>query len=156
MTGVILLVLRILLALTLYTFLGVSLITIWRDLKFQKDLAVGKQQVPSIGIEIHEDGDSQTYLYRGSEVNIGRHPTSDCVLESESVSANHARLYYDQKQWWIEDLDSTNGSFIETERIISPTVVVDADVLLCGDVKLKIELPPESRERVDVDRNPFE
>ena len=140
MSGVIFLLLRILLALSLYVFLGISLITIWRDLKSQIDLLERNARVPSIGIRIHKDLVSQSYDYQRHEINIGRHPASDLVLDSERVSANHARLFYFQKQWWIEDLDSTNGSLINNESIISPTVVVDGDEIQCGDINLLLRI----------------
>jgi len=140
MSGVFFLILRILLALSLYMFLGISLITIWRDLKSQKDLLDRKARIPSIGIRIHEGLVPQSYNFQRHEINIGRHPASELVLDSEKVSANHARLFYFQKQWWVEDLNSTNGSFINNESIISPTVVVDGDEIQCGDILFTISI----------------
>jgi len=140
MSGVIFLFLRILLALSLYLFLGISLITIWQDLKNQKSKLERSRKVPSIGIQIHKDKDTQYYSYQQHEINIGRHPASDIVLNSENVSANHARLHFFQKQWWIEDLNSTNGSFINDEKISTPTVIVNGDEIQCGDVLLIIKI----------------
>jgi len=139
MSGVVLLVLRLLLAITLYVFLGYSLLIMWRDMKFQKEV-VSSWQVPSIGIRFNEEKDQQTFKFQGPEITLGRNPASICVLDSEKVSANHAIFTYNQGQWWFEDLESTNGSFLNGERVIQSTVVVDGDDLLCGDVPMKIIL----------------
>ena len=140
MSGVIFLILRIMLALSLYLFLGISLITIWQDLKNQKSILERNTKMPSIGIQIHKDKDTQNYSFQRHEINIGRHPVSDIVLNSDNVSANHAQLYYFQEQWWIEDLNSTNGSFINNEKIITPTVIVNGDEVQCGDILLIIKI----------------
>jgi pSer/pThr/pTyr-binding forkhead associated (FHA) protein len=139
MSGVILLILRTALAITLYVFLGWSLLSLWRDLKHQREM-IATQQIPSIGVLFQDDDLPQTIRYKGYDLNIGRDPGCECSLRSEKVSANHARLSFHHNQWWIEDLNSTNGSFLNGERIAVPTVVADGDQLLCGDVLLTILL----------------
>lgn len=137
MNGVIFLVLRIILAASLYAFLVWSLFIIWRDLKHQRDVIVS-QQIPSLSMRIQEQDSDLTNKYRGPEIMIGRDPICDCFLSSEKVSANHARLSFHHNQWWIEDLNSKNGSFLNKEPVLAPTVVVNGDELLCGDVLLTI------------------
>lgn len=51
---------------------------------------------------------------------IGRSPASTLVVEDEYASARHARLYEQGGTWWIEDLGSTNGTFVDDERIQGP------------------------------------
>ncbi len=46
---------------------------------------------------------------------IGRSSKSDLFLDQESVSRNHARISFDGKQYWIADLQSTNGTFLNDE-----------------------------------------
>jgi hypothetical protein len=41
----------------------------------------------------------------------------DVVLQDEYVSARHARLLWDGVTWWVEDLDSTNGTYVGGRRI---------------------------------------
>jgi pSer/pThr/pTyr-binding forkhead associated (FHA) protein len=57
---------------------------------------------------------------------------------------HHARLSYQNNQWWIEDLNSTNGSFLNNERIDTSTVIVDGDILQCGDILITINQLPNS------------
>ncbi len=44
--------------------------------------------------------------------HIGRAPSNDVVLDDESVSLEHAEVWYERGQWWIRDLDSTNGTIV--------------------------------------------
>jgi hypothetical protein len=142
MTGGILLGLRFLLAVALYIFLGWALLSMWRDLKYQREI-LASRQVPSIGLMVEHAGGFQTYRYKNPVVTIGRDPACECTLNSKKVSANHARLSYFQNQWWIEDLESTNGSYLNDEVLKIPTVVVEGDLLRCGDVLLTIMLQVE-------------
>jgi pSer/pThr/pTyr-binding forkhead associated (FHA) protein len=137
MSGIIFLILRILLAVTLYLFLGLSLYILWRDMKEQREI-LAIQKEPSISLVVQEGDTNKTYQYKTNEIIIGRDPSCECTLNSEKVSANHARLSFHDNHWWIEDLKSTNGSFLNNERILVPTVVMVGDLLRFGDVTVTI------------------
>jgi hypothetical protein len=51
------------------------------------------------------------------ELSIGRHPNSDVVLTSPSVSRHHARLRHRDGAWVLQDLDSTNGTWVNDVRV---------------------------------------
>lgn len=139
MNGVFFLILRTLMVVALYTFLGMALLTLWRDLKMQREI-IATRQVASIGLQLGDGQEALAYRYTVAEVMIGRDPECECTLNSEKVSANHARLSFHHNQWWIEDLNSTNGSFLNNEPIVEPTVVANSDQLRCGDTTLTILL----------------
>ncbi len=71
---------------------------------------------------------------------IGRSPNSDYPIANETVSARHARLSYHHNQWWVEDLNSTNGTYLNDERLTFPTVIISGDDLRCGRVNLSIQI----------------
>ena len=48
---------------------------------------------------------------------IGRHPDCDLVLEESAVSRRHARILSQGEQFFIQDLDSTNGTQVDGEEI---------------------------------------
>src|SRR5439155_26857891 len=50
-------------------------------------------------------------------VNIGRADYNDIALPDESVSTSHAKLQRREGVWVLVDLDSTNGSFVDGERV---------------------------------------
>ena len=73
----------------------------------------------------------------GAEVMAGRAKTCAIVILDISVSRAHARLITDGTQVFIEDLDSTNGTFVNDRRIRTRRVLHDGDLLRMGQVHLK-------------------
>src|SRR3954447_14985471 len=53
-------------------------------------------------------------------VLIGRAPESTLVLDDDYASARHARIYPQDGEWFVEDLGSTNGTFIGSNRLAQP------------------------------------
>src|SRR5881227_3079213 len=53
----------------------------------------------------------------GGDLVIGRHPDCDIVLGGPAVSRRHARLTFRDGAWIIQDLDSTNGTIVNNERV---------------------------------------
>jgi hypothetical protein len=70
---------------------------------------------------------------------IGRAEYNTIVLEDAFVSAEHALLSRRENQWWLEDLNSRNGTLLNDLAITEPAVVSAGDVITIGSVKLKIE-----------------
>ncbi len=70
---------------------------------------------------------------------IGRHPDADIHIPAESVSRRHARLVRRQSMWSIEDLNSTNGTYVNRVRL-RPAVAEalrDGELIYCGEYHLK-------------------
>jgi pSer/pThr/pTyr-binding forkhead associated (FHA) protein len=144
MSGPIVLVLRILLALALYLFLGLALWTIWQDLKRTGSQAAS-QKVRIIRLEVRVK--KQPVIYRSfsqPEVTLGRDPVCDVPLDDEAVSARHARLSYHHGQWWVEDLVSTNGTSLNHEKLTTATVLTSGDEIRCGKARLAVNLGGEA------------
>ncbi len=135
MSGPILLVVRLLLAVALYAFLGWVLLTLWRDLKRQEELLAARQ-APPITLILEEKG--QSYTFHKPLVRIGRDLACDFCLDDQTVSSQHALLSFHHNQWWLEDQRSTNGTFLNQAEVNTPVVVTQSDQLQVGKVKLKI------------------
>ena len=72
----------------------------------------------------------------GPGVNkIGREPGCTVCINDASVSRGHARIVIDNDQATIEDLNSKNGTSVQSEAIKGPTVLSDGDELEFGHVK---------------------
>lgn len=49
-------------------------------------------------------------------LTIGRQDDNDVVLQNDTfISRHHAKIHFESEQWWIEDCESTNGTFTENE-----------------------------------------
>ncbi len=141
MTGTVLLIVRTALAAGLYIFLGWALVTLWRDIRQQQIDSPVNQKPPEIQLEIQIGGDSEEpykKIYRGAEITLGRDTTCECILSSETVSARHARFSFHHGQWWLEDLKSTNGTFLNDEAVITSVVTTVGDKIRCGDIFITI------------------
>lgn len=58
-----------------------------------------------------------------SAILIGRSPSCTLVLDDDYSSSRHARIFPQGNNWLVEDLGSTNGTFVDGERIHQPTNV---------------------------------
>jgi pSer/pThr/pTyr-binding forkhead associated (FHA) protein len=140
MSGPIVLALRLMLAASLYAFLGWAFFSLWRDIK-QQGALLASRKVPPISLTIaHSESTSQVRYFVQPEVIIGRDPSSECPVDDESISAHHARLSFHHNQWWLEDLDSTNGTYLNQEKLAMPTVVITDDEFKCGETRFIISL----------------
>ncbi len=77
----------------------------------------------------------------GNIITIGRSAENTMVVNHSQVSWEHARLTMDPLgQWWVEDLGSTNGTFVnDHSRKISRQQVSSADVLFLGSHMLQLD-----------------
>lgn len=71
-------------------------------------------------------------------ITIGRAPDSTLVVDDEYASARHARLFPHEGQWVAEDLGSTNGTWIDRQRITAPTPLSVGHQLKVGRTVLEL------------------
>ncbi len=74
------------------------------------------------------------------EMNIGALAENDLVLHDRYVSGHHARLRWDGVNWWVEDQASTNGTFLNQQRLSpgAPTSLMSGSILEIGDVSFEM------------------
>ena len=72
-----------------------------------------------------------TYLELKAETTIGRQPASDLVLYPHTVSSNHARIYFSAEDhaYYVEDLGSSNGTWVDRVRVNEPTKLDSLNVI---------------------------
>jgi pSer/pThr/pTyr-binding forkhead associated (FHA) protein len=142
MTGEVLLALRLLLGVSLFAFLGFVLWLLWNDLHVQAGL-LASRKVPPINLLLTTvDGSPQVLGFNKAEITIGRDPACECLISDEAVSTHHARLSYHHAQWWLEDLNSKNGTKLNEENLTGPTVVISGDSIQCGHTAITVVINP--------------
>ena len=95
------------------------------------------------GIEVLQTGVNST-LEQGSVVPIrgiitlGRKPENTIVLTEPFVSGNHAKIYAKNNNLYVEDLNSTNGVYVNNERIQEKYKLVADDEVKIGSAIFKV------------------
>jgi len=74
-------------------------------------------------------------------ITIGRAVENDIVITSKRVSRKHARVRREGWRVILEDLGSTNGTFLNDERVLAPVALHDEDRIKIGDVTLTFHDP---------------
>ncbi len=69
--------------------------------------------------------------------SLGRKPSNTIVLDDDFVSGEHSLVSWRDGRAWLEDVASTNGTFLNEAEIVRPTAISEGDILGVGDVRLK-------------------
>ena len=91
-------------------------------------------------IRVVQQHNSDLYLVLSEGLVIGRE-CDGLLLADEKVSRQHLRLAPSGDSVMVEDLGSTNGSFIDNHRVTSPVLLVAGSTLVLGDTAITIERP---------------
>ncbi len=73
-------------------------------------------------------------------LTIGRSPEADVRIEDRYASQVHARVYSNRGSYRVEDLGSTNGTFVNGEQVNRETSLRDLDQIRIGDTEFRFEL----------------
>lgn len=135
MNATIALILRLLLIFLSYLFVGWIGYTVFMDLK--QNLHRNKNvSVTPITLST-EDSEE---IFHMSEIMLGRDPACEFPLSDDAISLRHCKLNYHHKQWWAEDLNSTNGTYLNNSLIETPIVLASGDELKLGRIKITITI----------------
>lgn len=140
MSGLAVLALRILLVAALYAFLGWAFWTIWQDLRLAGERA-SNRKAPNLRLKVRvDDREPVPHYFSKLEITVGRDPACDVSLNDETVSTRHAKFSFHHGQWWVADLDSTNGTRLNKTPLTGPTVLTTGDEIQCGKACLEISI----------------
>ncbi len=87
------------------------------------------------------DLNGQEHRLQADSATIGRALETDIVITSNKVSREHARIYRKGRHWFLEDLGSTNGTFLNEERVVNSAELRDGDNILVGEVTFQFHDP---------------
>ena len=139
-----LLLIRILLVVLLYAFLGLIVVLLWRDVRSaarRETASAGRPRPARLVLLDHVDGmrDGDAFALKPF-TSIGRAPSNTIELPDSYCSAEHALVVWRNNQWWLEDRDSSNGTMLNDAPVDVPAVVGAGDVIRMGRVRLRFEV----------------
>ena len=73
------------------------------------------------------------FMLEGDQLTIGRDATNDIVINDAEISRRHARLTFQGGKYVLEDLGSTNGTFVNGQRLAGPRVLKAGEVVSFGE-----------------------
>ena len=108
----------------------------------------GKKRRPqgakgNFGLEIINPGNAKdlkdgSIIPIRSDLTIGRKEDNSIVLSEQHISGNHAKIAVRNNTLFIEDLNSTNGTYVNGTKISSKTKLANKDEIKIGNVVFKI------------------
>ena len=151
-----LLVLKLAFLVLLYLFIWRIVRSAARDLRLpQESMILAPQQAAAAGLLAKPSGretghlivlqspaldEGDAFTLDSQPITIGRGVTNDVSLpEDEYSSTRHARLEPRRDGVWIEDIGSTNGTFVNGIRLTRERRLVPGDVVRIGETDLRFE-----------------
>ena len=96
----------------------------------------------SLSLEIVEPAERAGERYEveeGTELSLGRSVTCDVAIPDDVYASTlHARFFRDGSNLLIEDLQSTNGTYVNTERVVVPTRLRRGDIVQAGGTIMEV------------------
>lgn len=123
-----------------YIIIFVALMIIYKDIKNGGRKKVVRR---ALGLEIIEPGDNSN-LKKGGVIpigvllTVGRKEDNRLVLADRYVSGHHARIYVKNNEYILEDLNSTNGVFLNYNRLQEKCHIKAGDEIKIGSSLFKV------------------
>lgn len=129
--------------LLLYFFLWLVIRTAYHDVCGGVGRAVRKRELPAKEMLLVIEDPEEVLANRrqfvlGDATSIGRRRANDVVIGEKYVSDRHAAVYRRNNEYWLEDLGSTNGTYLNGRPVHRPVRLSDNDRITIGGVGLRV------------------
>ena len=114
------------------------------------DAPVDMEPAPADGLtlrlETERDGSRSTFHVTKTGATIGRGPESTIQLADLSVSRKHARIAYRQGAYWLSDLGSMGGTWVDGTKLAAPRRVATGQTIDIGVCRLRVVAAAEGEK----------
>jgi uncharacterized protein YigE (DUF2233 family) len=143
------------LSLLKYGLLALLFLFIWRAMRWvMRGLTVDEQAAASgrkarakgvaattpaaSTLVVRADGEKPRPVTLDASTTIGRAPECELRLDDTYASQQHARIFARNGGWYVEDLGSTNGTFVNEQRLVAPALLQQGDRVRIGTTVLEL------------------
>ncbi|MBP9837592.1 MAG: Flp pilus assembly complex ATPase component TadA [Proteobacteria bacterium] len=113
---------------------------------------------------VKPDGEVKDYEFDKDAIIFGRSSGNDVSLDISGISRYHFRVTYEDKKLLVEDLKSTNGTFINSIKVENISIIKEGDIISVGKALIYVKLkdskqaksnavPPQNEVKVEVDES---
>jgi pSer/pThr/pTyr-binding forkhead associated (FHA) protein len=88
-------------------------------------------------VQGHSDAKPRTVKLSAS-MTVGRAPECELRLDDTYTSQQHARLFAKNNSWFVEDLGSTNGTFVNEQKLAAPAMLQPGDKVRVGQTIMEL------------------
>ena len=93
---------------------------------------------PKTLVVTEAEGAAKTYPLAQDPLSIGRAEACQVVLGDTYASQMHARVFPKDGSWFVEDLGSTNGTYLNRAKVTAPSEVAPGDEIRIGKTTLEV------------------
>lgn len=79
------------------------------------------------------------YYVLNRKLNIGRSINNDIIIQNEYISKNHARLEKREGKYYISDLNSSNGTFLNGKQILGTVELNNRNIIKMGNIEFEFK-----------------
>jgi hypothetical protein len=146
------------LSLLKYALLALLFLFLWRSMRWvMRGLQVGDRAAPAhaasrtgatpaatsegppaASLTIHADGAKPRTVALDASTTVGRGAECELRVEDTYASQQHARLFPKGGGWYVEDLGSTNGTFVNEQKLVAPALLQPGDRVRIGTTELEL------------------
>jgi pSer/pThr/pTyr-binding forkhead associated (FHA) protein len=97
-----------------------------------------KRAQPRELVVTEADGVARTFPMAAEPLQIGRSDACQVILQDTYASQMHARVFPKDGEWFVEDLGSTNGTYLNRVKVSDPSAVGAGDEIRIGKTTLEV------------------
>jgi len=132
-----------------YALLALLFLFIWRAMRWVVRGLNVDRSAPSSGrvastparqtiLLVQPDG-AKSYPFRlEGATTLGRGAECELHLEDTYASQQHARIFDRNGNWYVEDLGSTNGTYVNEQKLVAPAMLTPGDTIRVGTTKVEL------------------
>ena len=104
----------------------------------KSDAAAAPAPAGPTSLVVYAEGAKPRTVKLATSMVVGRSPDCELLIDDTYASQQHARLFGKNGSWYVEDLGSTNGTYVNDQKLASPAMIQPGDRVRVGTTVLEL------------------